>query len=177
MANRIFLKLGDIKGTSQDDKNHKEWIEIESFSYGVNNSVNATEKAKGNPGGEACHHSDVVMTKVIDKTSPLLYAYCSSGKVFDKAVIECNEEEELLFKLTLTNPALSSVSIGGSVSGVPTESLALSFSKVACARRSRGSIPRFPRRRSKMPSASSRASPRLRCSNGIARRTGCSATA
>ena len=36
MANRIFLKLGDIKGTSQDDKNHKEWIEIESFSYGVN---------------------------------------------------------------------------------------------------------------------------------------------
>ena len=131
MANRIFLKLGDIKGTSQDDKNHKEWIEVESFQYGVNNSVNATEKAKGNPGGEACSHSDVVMTKVIDKTSPLLYAYCSSGKVFDKAVIECNEEEELLFKLTLTNPALSSVSIGGSSAGVPTESLALSFSKVA----------------------------------------------
>ena len=131
MANRIFLKLGDIKGTSQDDKNHKEWIELESFAYGVSNSVNATEKAKGNPGGEACTHMNVSLSKVIDKTSPLLYAYCSSGKVFDKAVIECNEEEELLFKLTLTNAAVANVSLGGSVAGVPNESLALSYSKVA----------------------------------------------
>lgn len=131
MASRIFLKLGDVKGASQDDKSHKDWIEVESFGYGVSNSVNATEKAKGNPGGEACIHSDVSMSKVIDKTSPLLYAYCSSGKVFDKATIECNEEEELLFKLTLTNAAISSVSISGGTSGVPAESLVLSFSKVA----------------------------------------------
>jgi type VI secretion system secreted protein Hcp len=131
MATRMFLKLGDIKGSSQDDKSHKDWIEVESFGYGVSNSVNATEKAKGNPGGEACIHSDVSMSKVIDKTSPLLYAYCSSGKVFDKATIECNEEEELLFKLTLTNAAISSVSVSGGTSGVPAESLVLSFSKVA----------------------------------------------
>lgn len=131
MATRMFLKLGDIKGSSQDDKSHKDWIEVESFGYGVSNSVNATEKAKGNPGGEACIHSDVSMSKIIDKTSPLLYAYCSSGKVFDKATIECNEEEELLFKLTLTNAAISSVSVSGGTSGVPAESLVLSFSKVA----------------------------------------------
>ena len=131
MANRIFLKLGDIKGTSADDKNHKEWIELESFQYGVSNSVNAVEKAKGNPGGEACHHSDITVSKIIDKTSPLLYAYCSSGKVFPSATIECNEEEELLFKLTLTNPAISNVSLGGSSSGVPSEQLGLAYSKVA----------------------------------------------
>ena len=131
MASRIFLKLGDIKGSSQDDKDHKDWIEVESFGYGVSNSVNSTEKAKGNPGGEACIHSDVSMTKVIDKTSTQLYAYGSSGKVFDKAVIECCEEEELLFKMLLTNAAISSVSIGGGTGGVPTESLVLSFSKIA----------------------------------------------
>lgn len=130
MATRMFLKLGDIKGSSQDDKSHKDWIEVESFGYGVSNSVNSTEKAKGNPGGEACHHSDVSLSKVIDKTSTLLYAYCSSGKVFDKATIECCEEEELLFKMNLTNAALSSVSVGGGTGGVPTESLVLSFSKI-----------------------------------------------
>jgi type VI secretion system secreted protein Hcp len=107
MATRIFLKLGDIKGSSQDDKKHKDWMEVESFGYGVSNSVNSTEKAKGNPGGEACIHSDVSMNKVIDKTSTQLYAYCSTGKVFDKAEIECCE------------------------GGVPTESLVLSFSKIA----------------------------------------------
>ncbi len=131
MATRMFLKLGDIKGPSLDDKDHKNWIEVESFGYGISNSVNSTEKAKGNPGGEACMHSDVSMNKVIDKTSTQLYAYCASGKVFDKAVIECCEEEELLFKMTLTNSAISSVSIGGGTGGVPTESLVLSFSKIA----------------------------------------------
>ena len=131
MASRLFLKLGDIKGPSKDDKKHKDWIEIDSFAYGVSNSVNATEKAKGNPGGEACIHSDVSLNKVIDKTSTLLYAYCSSGKVFDKAEIDCCEEEELLFKLTLTNAAIGSVSVGGGTGGVPTESLSLSFSKIA----------------------------------------------
>jgi type VI secretion system secreted protein Hcp len=131
MATRMFLKVGDIKGSSQDDKNHKDWIEVESFGYGVANSVNSTEKAKGNPGGEACTHSDLSMNKVIDKTSTLLYAYCSSGKVFDKAELECCEEEELLFKLTLTNAAFSSVSVGGGVGGVPSESVVVSFSKIA----------------------------------------------
>jgi type VI secretion system Hcp family effector len=131
MATRIFLKMGDIKGSSQDDKSHSDWIEVESFGYGVSNSVNSTEKAKGNPGGEACIHSDVSMNKVIDKTSTQLYAYCSTGKVFDKAEIECCEEEELLFKMTLTNAAIASVSVGGGTGGVPTESLVLSFSKIA----------------------------------------------
>jgi type VI secretion system Hcp family effector len=131
MATRIFLKCGDIKGSSQDDKSHSDWIEVESFGYGVSNSVNSTEKAKGNPGGEACIHSDVSMNKVIDKTSTQLYAYCSTGKVFDKAEIECCEEEELLFKMTLTNAAIASVSVGGGTGGVPTESLVLSFSKIA----------------------------------------------
>lgn len=130
MATRMFLKLGDIKGSSQDDKSHKDWIEVESFGYAVSNNVNATEKAKGNPGGEASHHSDVSMHKVIDKTSPLLYAYCASGKVFDKATIECCEEAELLFKMNLSNAALASVSVNGGTSGVPSESVVLSFSKI-----------------------------------------------
>lgn len=131
MATRIFLKLGDVKGSSQDDKSHKDWIEVTSFNYGISNSINAVEKSKGNPGGEACIHSDVSLTKVIDKTSPLLLAYCSSGKVFSKAEIECNEEAELLMKMTLTNASIASMSVGGGSGGVPSESLALSFSKIA----------------------------------------------
>jgi len=131
LATRIFLKLGDVTGSSQDDMKHKDWIEVLSFGYGISNSINAVEKSKGNPGGEACQHGDVGLTKVIDKTSPLLLAYCSSGKIFSKAEIECNEESELLMKLTLTNASIAAVSVGGSTSGVPSESLALSFSKIA----------------------------------------------
>jgi hypothetical protein len=49
MATRIFLKPGVIKGC----------IEVEPFGYGVSNSGNATEQARGNPGAEVCSHSNV----------------------------------------------------------------------------------------------------------------------
>ena len=35
-ASDIFAKIGDIKGESQDSK-HKDWIEVSSFSWGMNN--------------------------------------------------------------------------------------------------------------------------------------------
>jgi type VI secretion system secreted protein Hcp len=130
MATRIFLKLGDIKGSSKDDKKHTDWIELTSFGFGLSNNISSVEKAKGNPGGEASHLSDVSLTKVVDKTSPLLLSYCSAGKVFSKAEIECNEEAELLMKMTLTNAAIANVSIGGGTGGVPVESLSLAYSKI-----------------------------------------------
>ena len=40
MAVDIFLKLGDIKGESTDDK-HKNEIEVLSFSWGIANTEQA----------------------------------------------------------------------------------------------------------------------------------------
>jgi type VI secretion system secreted protein Hcp len=130
MACRMFLKLGDIKGPSQD-KEHKEWIEVDSFGYGVSNSVDAVEKARTKPGGEACSHSDLALDKTIDKTSTQLYAYCSVGKEFPKAELDVCEEEDPLFKIKLEKVYLSSVSVGGSTGGIPSESVVLSYAKIA----------------------------------------------
>ena len=81
MASRIYLKLGDIEGSSTDE-DHEGWIELDSFSYGVVNSINCVEKIQGNPGGEACSHANVELTKIIDKTSPQLYAHSALGSMF-----------------------------------------------------------------------------------------------
>jgi type VI secretion system secreted protein Hcp len=130
MASRIFFKIGNIEGSSDDDT-HSKWIEIESFDYGVVNSVNAVEKAKGNPGGEACTHANISLRKKVDQTSTQLYAYASAGKVFDEATIECCEEEEPLMKLTLKNCAISSVHMGGDKhSEAPEEQVELAFAHV-----------------------------------------------
>jgi type VI secretion system secreted protein Hcp len=129
MATRMFLKLGDVKGACGDDA-HPEWIEVSSFSYAVNNSINCVEKAQGNPGGEACTHADLVVTKAVDKASPQLYAYGSVGKMWPKAELEVFEEADLLFKVTLENTAISSMSIGGGTGGIPDESIALGHSKI-----------------------------------------------
>ncbi len=62
MAGRLYLKLGDVEGSSGDE-DHTNWIEVSSFSSGVSNSINVTEKVQDLPGGEACHHQDISLTK------------------------------------------------------------------------------------------------------------------
>jgi type VI secretion system secreted protein Hcp len=129
MATRMYLKLGDVAGTS-GDKEHADWIEIASFGTGVANSINCVEKAMGNPGGEACSHQDISTTKQVDKTSPQLAAYCSVGKMWDEATIEVFEEKDLLYQIVLNNVAISSVGLSGGTGDVPYETLVLAFSKI-----------------------------------------------
>lgn len=129
MASRIYLKLGDIAGPSTDE-DHSDWIEIDSFSYGVVNSINCVEKIQGNPGGEACTHMNVDLNKIIDKTSPQLYAHCSLGSMWAEATVEVFEEKEVLFKVVLNNVAVSSISVSGGADGVPYENLSLAYTKI-----------------------------------------------
>ena len=53
MATDIFMKLGDIKGESLDDK-HKGEIEVMSYSWGV---TNAGSMGVGSGGGEEGNES------------------------------------------------------------------------------------------------------------------------
>ena len=129
MATRIFLKLGDVKGAC-GDADHKEWIEIMSFNTGVTNSINCVEKVQENPGGEACHHQDISLTKQLDKTTPQLNAYCSVGKMWDTAEIDVFEEKDQLYKVKLDNVAISSIATSGGTGDVPYESLVLAFTKI-----------------------------------------------
>jgi type VI secretion system secreted protein Hcp len=130
MASRIFLKIGNIEGSS-NDKAHKQWIEVESFDVGVANSVNAVEKAKGNPGGEACSHQNISLRKKTDQTTTQLFAYACAGKVFEEAVIECCEEEEPLMKVTLKQCAISAIHLGGDQhSEAPQEQVEVSFAHI-----------------------------------------------
>jgi type VI secretion system secreted protein Hcp len=125
----MYLKIGDVKGSCADVE-HADWIEVTSFSTGVANSINCVEKVQGNPGGEACSHQDISLTKVVDKTSPQLAAYCSVGKMWKDAVIDVFEEKDLLYQIILSNVALSSVSLSGGTGDVPYENLVLAFSKI-----------------------------------------------
>ena len=42
-ASDIFLKIGDIKGESVDDK-HKDWIEVLSWSWGTSTGTGKTKR-------------------------------------------------------------------------------------------------------------------------------------
>ena len=129
MANRIYLKLGDLEGPITD-ADHDKWMEVISINTGVANNMNCVEKVQGNPGGEAHHHQDLHVTKVIDTLSPQLAVHTALGSGFEKAEIEICEEGEVLMRVVLEKVAISSYQLGSSQAGVPTESLSLNYALI-----------------------------------------------
>lgn len=70
-ASSAYLKIGDIKGESTDDK-HKDEIEILSWSWGTSEAA----ARSGLPSGPGA----LTITKAVDKSSPKLMEASVSGR-------------------------------------------------------------------------------------------------
>lgn len=131
----MFLKIEGVPGESQDLK-HKDWIELLSYSHGISRPI--TGSGAGRQTGIP-QYSDVTVTKVIDKSSPLLMLNCSMGTVHPSMIIEMRRPSfispsaENYVKYTLQNVLISSFRPSGSASSgdaVPTESISLNFTQM-----------------------------------------------
>ncbi len=127
----FFLKIDGVDGESQDDK-HKNEILISSFSFGA---TNAGSGGVGTGSGSGkVNVQDMHITKVVDKSSPNLFAACCTGKHFPLATITCRKagekpHEYLVYKLT--EAFVSSINTTGHEGGgIAQESLSLNFTKV-----------------------------------------------
>src|SRR5690348_8466213 len=115
-----FLKIDGIQGESVDDQ-HKGEIDVMSYSLGA--SHDATAKKKG-----ACL-SDIVITKRLDKASPILFANAVSGMVVPSATLtarKAGEGQKDFLVITLKEVIITSVQNGGG-GDVPTESVSFSY--------------------------------------------------
>lgn len=130
MAVDMFMKLGDIKGESLDDK-HKDEIDVLAWSWGVTNS-GSTHGGGGGGSGKASVQ-DISFTKYVDKSSPNLMQLCCSGKHFDKALLtvrKAGDKPLEYLKVTLEEVLITSVSTGGSGGEDRlTENVTLNFAK------------------------------------------------
>lgn len=114
MAVDMFLKLGDLKGESQD-ATHKETIDVLSWSWGLSQSGSMHAGAGGGAG--KVNVQDLNFTKWIDKASPVLALSCCNGKHFPEATLTIRKagEKPLEYLIVkLTSVLVSSVSTGGS---------------------------------------------------------------
>jgi type VI secretion system secreted protein Hcp len=131
MAHSIFCKIGAIPG-SGTVKDHKDEIEVLSFSYGV-----AHPFSQGKSAGER-NHSDVSIMKQSDKASGPLMLHCINGKVIDEVVFtfyrdDRTSKEEAYVKITLKNAAVSSWSASASAGdGLPGlgENVSFTFEEI-----------------------------------------------
>lgn len=114
MAVDMFIKIGDLKGESVDDK-HKDEIDVLAWSWGMSQS-GTTHLGTGAGAGKV-NVQDISFTKYVDKSSPNLMQYCCNGKHFSEALLTVRKAGETpleYLKIKLTDLMITAVSTGGS---------------------------------------------------------------
>ena len=131
MAVDMFLKLDGIPGESKDGF-HKNWIEIESFSWGAS----STGAGSGGGGGAGkVSLNDLTFVQAANKASPKLMEACAEGRHLKDATLSLRKsggKQEPYLTYKLSDVLVSSFQTGGSGSDVrPMEELALNFGRVS----------------------------------------------
>ena len=130
MAVDMFIKIGSIKGESEDDK-HKGEIDVLAWSWGASNS--ASSHMGGGAGSGKANFQDISITKHIDKSSTVLHQRVRTLKHFPDATLTVRKAGEKPLEyliLKLEDVAVSSVSTGGSGGEDRlTENVTLNFAK------------------------------------------------
>lgn len=132
MAVDMFLKLEGVEGEAQDSKHGKE-IDVLAWSWGMSQS--GTMHVGGGGGGGKVSIQDISLTKYIDKASPVLMQYCSSGKQFKEGLLTVRKaggDNPLEYlKIKMTEVIVTSYSTGGSGGeDLLTENISLNFAQV-----------------------------------------------
>lgn len=131
MAADIFIKIGDIKGESLD-KDHKDWIEVESWSWGA--TQQGTFHAGGGGGSGKVDVHDFVFTKFMDVASPDLFLACANGKhhkTVEFKARKAGEKPLVYLEYKFEDAIISSIQkAGADGDNRPTESISLNFRKL-----------------------------------------------
>jgi type VI secretion system secreted protein Hcp len=130
MAVDMFIKIGDIKGESKDDK-HKQEIDVLAWSWGLSQS--GTTHTGGGGGAGKVNVQDLSFTKWVDASSTaLMVAACKGSHIKEvKLTVRKAGDSPLEYiKITLNEVLVSSLSTGGSGGEDRlTENVVLNFAK------------------------------------------------
>lgn len=128
----IYLKIDGISGNVTEDS-HKEWIELNSFQFGVGRGIATPTGAAGDRESTAPSLSEITVTKSMDKASTQLFGLslgnsdASTFKIDFTRTGQGKTEVYLNYELENTLVSGYSLSSGGDN---PQESLSLNFTKI-----------------------------------------------
>jgi len=133
----MYLKIENIEGESIDDK-HKGWIDILSSNWGV---IGPGAPIGGGTTTDA-EAKDFVVTKWMDKSSPLLYLACCKGEHYPLVtlnLVEPTGERGQYMQYKMEDAMIVSITVPGSGSSSPTspagserpyEDISFNYSKI-----------------------------------------------
>ncbi|WP_299594509.1 type VI secretion system tube protein Hcp [uncultured Microbulbifer sp.] len=115
-------------------KGYEDWIEVDSFSFGVGRGISMEAGAVANREATRPSLSEVTVSKRIDAASGGLFKSSVTGdegvKVEIHVVQTGANSVEKFAVYTLEDVLISSYSISASAGGAPAESISLSFAKI-----------------------------------------------
>src|SRR5215471_4722574 len=133
MAVDMFIKIGNVKGESQD-KDHGKEIDLISWSWGASQA--GSGGVGGGGGSGKVQVQDLQIVKYVDNATPTLFKMCCDGTHIDSVVLTVRKAggDKSLEYLTiaLDTAIISSISTGGAAGGDRIqEQITLNFAKVA----------------------------------------------
>lgn len=131
MASDLFIKIGDIKGESLDDK-HKDEVDVLAWSWGVSQS--GSMHGGGGGGTGKANFSDINFTHHVDKASPNLLKACATGEHLKEAkltVRKAGKTPQEFLIVTMSDVIVTNVlPSGNGGDGGMVENVSLQFAKV-----------------------------------------------
>lgn len=123
-----YMKIDGIEGESTDQK-HTGWIEVLDYDFCIAQKVSRSASTAGGASAERSDFSEFTITKMLDKSSPLLAQACAEGRHINSIVIELWRAGKVKYMAyQLTNCLISSVSTYGD-GGFPEENIALNVGR------------------------------------------------
>jgi type VI secretion system secreted protein Hcp len=129
-----YMKFDGVDGEAQD-KDHKAWSDILTFSQGLTQPGGGATGATRRRGDVIV--DDIQVSKELDKASPKIAESMCKGKVFPKVEIHLTASYTDAGRITyyayeLTNVLVTNYSISGSgqAEDVPTEQISLNFEEI-----------------------------------------------
>lgn len=127
-----FLKIEGTQGESQVE-GYKDWIQIESFSWGA--TQGGTMAYGGGGGAGKVSMQDFHFVMKINRSTPFLFKHCATGEHIKSAELHCRKaggKQEVFLKIKFTDLMVASYQSGGSGGSdvIPMEQISLNFTKV-----------------------------------------------
>lgn len=128
----IYILIDKIDG-NVTAAGHEKWIEAFSLSFGVGRGImSATPGAVKDRESSIPSISEIVVSKAMDETSPLLFIESCIGIAKPVKIHLCRtgDQTQTYMEYSLNNVLISSYSVEGSGNTIPTETLSFNFDKI-----------------------------------------------
>jgi type VI secretion system secreted protein Hcp len=135
MAQNIFLQLDGIKGESTDT-NHKDWMELLSWSHSFTQPTSPVRSSSGGGTVEKATHSDFSLSKYMCCASDDIIKQCWTGKTIPKGQLQVYRSDgetgnaALYLQVDFEMVIVSNYAISHGAGDLPTENVSLSYGKV-----------------------------------------------